>query len=77
MNTIAEFRDFIDGYDDDSPLLFVLCHPDDKKALDRSLENNIYILPQHPVLKLVVDGAGHNKDLDTGEIAAAIFLRVQ
>lgn len=73
MNTVADIRAYLEPFDDDELMCFALVHKSDKKYLERSIDNNVAIMLEHPVVRLhaIIGGmTGENPK----EMIQTIFL---
>lgn len=63
MNTVAGIRAYLDFFDDEQVMVFALIHKDDRKYLKRSIDNNVAVFLQHPVIKLQAIAGGTGGEL--------------
>ena len=73
MNTVGQLRELIGPLGDDVPIVFAAIHPDDEQYLDRSIENKVAVILEHPVTilhPLVIGRGAYQKD----KLVTTIYL---
>ena len=66
MNTVADIKEYLEPFNDDDTVVFAVIHKNDKKYLERSIDNKVGVCLEHEIfyLQAIAGGlAGNPKNL--------------